>query len=201
MAMNKPSGEGTVSAPTYHEGPVYVGSDMRMHERYYTYRTGSRLVSGWTASVVITIDRPVKVVWPYIKDWNPWMNSYGYYWSGVIGDLEGKSFYITIKMPNGDAPEYPYRYDVLRVIPEHLIAVAQPIPEDGGNGGVSPGFHVITLDERDGKTIVTFTMEHALGTQEMTEDQAVATWREGPYQQMWRDSFVPTLKKLIYEGK
>ena len=199
--MKKNSVEGTVSELKYDEGPVYVNDDIWLHERYYTYKADERLVSGWTMTAVVIFDRPVRDVWPYVKDWNLFMNSYGYYWSGVAGDLEGKSFYFIAKGSNEPVAEYPYEYQVLRVIPEHLITISQPIPKDGGNGGVSPGFHVITLDERDKKTIVTFTLEHAVGMEDMNEERAAGVWREAGQQKMWGGHFIPTLKRLVYEGK
>jgi uncharacterized protein YndB with AHSA1/START domain len=198
-AQQQQAVDGTVSVPKYYEGFDLIDGDIRLHGRYYTYKTGARLVSGTTLNFSFTINRPVRDVWPYLKDWNLWMNSFGYFFPGVVGDLEGKSFRITLNQPNVPSDAYPFEFKVLRVIPEHLIAIYQPVPEDGGNGGVSPGFHVTTLDERDGQTAIMFAMEHAFGTQDMTEEQALDSWRESgvTYQQMWREHFIPALRKLV----
>jgi hypothetical protein len=39
---------------------------------------------GWYIDVMFTIERPPKDVWPYFKDFNPWQNANGYYWSAVV---------------------------------------------------------------------------------------------------------------------
>jgi hypothetical protein len=92
-------------------------------------------------------------------------------------------------------------YVVLRVIPEHLIVQFQPVPEDGSNGGVSPGFHVTMLNEHDGKTVVTTNMEHAARVPGKTEEEALAECRAtiGDPLGFWRDHFIPALRSLVYE--
>jgi hypothetical protein len=92
---------------------------------------------------------------------------------------------------------------VLRVIPEYLIVAFQPVPEDGSTGGISPGFHVVTLNEHGGKTMVTFLMEHASRSKTVTEEEALFPWRRlaAESHQKWRDIFIPTLKRLIYQGQ
>jgi hypothetical protein len=44
------------------------------------------------------------------------------------------------------------------------------VPTDGSNGGISPGLHVITLNEHEGTTVVTFYTEHASRTTEKTKE-------------------------------
>jgi uncharacterized protein YndB with AHSA1/START domain len=178
---------------------VNINGDLCLHTRLYTYRTGNKLVAGWTMSVTFVIERAAMDVWPHLKDFNPWQNAYGHYYTGVVGDLEGKSFRIG-KRPDDPESFSPYEYNVLKVIPEQLIVISQPIPTGGRNGGVSPGFHVFMLNEYDAKTTVTVLMDHATGTDGMTEDEALAPWREfaPEAQRKWREIFVPELKMIVY---
>jgi hypothetical protein len=106
-------------------------------------------------------------------------------------------FRLTVRKEN--EPDFTTDdYVVLRVIPEHLIVVFQPVVE----GGVSPGFHVIMLNEHDGKTVVTVTMEHAALATGQSEEEARNYWHSGAKDSIsrWRDTFIPTLKKLVQQG-
>ena len=212
----------SASSRTFYEGPSDVQGDVHLRIRYFTYQTAEGLVAGRNTNEMFTIDRPAKSVWPYLKDFNLWQNAYGFYYSGVVGDLEGRSFQISSRLkrsessdedrfeslvsakidPNEPLQQSPFKYDVLRVVPEHLIVISQPVPEDGSTGGVSPGFHVLMLNEHSGKTVVTFFTEHAARTQDKTEEEALAPYREGSQETLrkFRDCFIPALKKLVYEG-
>jgi len=201
---------GTALCPNFYEGPSDARGDYHARIRCFTYLTGEGLVAGRNTSQTFTIDRPAKEVWPYIKDFNLWQNGYGYYYSGVVGDLEGEHFFITSKdtpRKNAANEQLPKSaksaYQVIKVLPEHLIVIRQPVPEDGSSGGVSPGFHVIMLTEHDGKTTVTLYTEHAARTSDKTEEEALARFRNGAEETLrkFRDSFIPTLKRLIYEAK
>jgi len=211
MALNKPSSDGTVLAPHYYEGPApadfNVKGDVCLHERLYTYKTDAGLVAGWTMSVMFTIDRPAKDVWPYFKDFNRWQKNH--YYSGVVGDLEGKTYSLSDK-PNDT--ELPHGREVLRVIPEYLIVTSALLPKDGadtglpGLGGITPGFSVFLLNEHGGKTVVTVFMQHgsyASRTQDMRDEEALTPWRDETmapeWQRKWRDDFIPALKKLVYQ--
>jgi hypothetical protein len=96
------------------------------------------------------------------RDGWKWQSQLSHFYSGVVGDLEGEEFFLTL-----DKSKRGYRYEVLRVIPEHLLVFSQPLPEPGeeisvpGHGVVSPGFHVFMLNEHDGKTVATILMQHA----------------------------------------
>jgi hypothetical protein len=205
--------EGTVGAPNYYEGPAAadfnVKGDVCLHERLYTYRTEAGLVVGWTMSVMFTVEQSAKQVWPHFKDFNRWQKDH--YYTGVVGDLEGKTYGISDK-PND--PDIPHHRQVLRVVPEYLIVTAalsheQDAADTGlpGSGGISSGFSVFSLNEHGGKTIATVFMEHgsyASPAQATTAEEALAPWRENnmapEWQRKWRDDFIPALKKLIYEG-
>jgi len=206
MTVNKFSVEGTVPARTYYEGPADFNGDERIHARYFAYQTDAGLVVGDTYSIMFTIDRPAKDVWRYLKDFNLWQNEHNHYYSGVLGDLEGKTFRLSNK-PDDPGPHY---YEVLKVIPEYLIVINQPIPADGssaelpGLGGISPGFHVFMLNEHDGKTTVSVFMQHAARAETKNEQEALEPWREiveTDAQPKWREDFIRTLKRLVYEGR
>jgi hypothetical protein len=190
--------QGTALVPRFYEGPADIQGDVHLQQRYFTYQTEAGWVAGKTFNVMFTIDRPAKDVWPHLKDFNPWQNSYGHYYSGVLGDLEGKTFQL------GSDPHEPgpHQYKVVRVIPEHLIVLLQPVPQDINTTDFSPDCHVFMLNEHDGKTVVTALMEHASLSKDTTEQDALSPFREvaPESQRKWRDIFIPTLKNLIYES-
>src|SRR5688572_19306915 len=114
MSVDTPRiwGEGTVSSPHFKEAYDETHDDLRLSGRYYSFDTPEGLVAGATISITCTINRPAREVWPYFKDHTPWQEAFNYYYSGIIGDLEGQSFAL------GNSPtDFPKpRYDVLRVI-------------------------------------------------------------------------------------
>ena len=197
MATSAVTGEGTERSPHFYESFADVNGDECVHSKLYTYTLpDGQPVVGTTKSVMFTIDRPAKEVWPYLKDFNLWQAAYGHHYSGVLGDLEGKTFRLGDK-PN---PEGPHQYHVLRVIPEHVIVVDQPGDWEGGPDPWD-GFHVVMLNEHDGKSTVTIVMQHAVRPEDQTAEEALASWRESQpeLQRKWRDVFIPKLKQLVYE--
>jgi hypothetical protein len=226
MTMSGEQGR-TALAPTWHEGPVERHDDVRLNRRWFSYDSEAGLVAGSILNVMFTIDRPVCDVWPHFKDFNLWQNVYDHYYSEVVGDLEeGQTFSIS---SNPNTPGL-HHYEVVRVIPEQAIVISQPVPSekpdepeaggDGtsgswqghrlpGTGGISPGFHVFTLTHDEGKTVVTVMMQHASlmargeSAREMTPDEAVDAWQEigADGLMKWRDIFIPTLKKIVYEAQ
>lgn len=205
-----------------YSGPEYVNNDVHLQHRAYTYKANSRLVAAWDITMTFTIDRAASEVWSYFKDFNRWQNGYGYYYPAVVGELYSRedgalgdeTFQITIRRPNEADMVWPYVYRVLKVIPERLLITYQPIPEDGSNGGVSPGSAVCILDEHNGKTTVTIVMEHRhpvcdlyayYGAENLpeTDDKTLDILRREwmSVRQFWGEIFIPALKKLVYEGK
>jgi hypothetical protein len=203
-----PAARGTAHAPHYYEEPPVIQDDVWLRVRFFAYQTHAGLVAGDNFSVLFSIDRPAKQVWRYFRDFNLWQS---FHYSGVAGDLEGKPLRLSLK-PNEPGP---HQYVVRRVIPEHLIILDQPVPEPGyvgfpwWLGGVSAGFHAFMLNEVREKTTVSVLMNHAslmartADAQGMTDEEAIRPWRglvpEGI--RLWRDDFIPTLKKLAYDGK
>jgi hypothetical protein len=201
---------GTIDAPIYYDGTADVIGDVRVNIKLYTYRTELGLVVGSLTSMMFSLDQPVKEVWPYFKDFNLWQPKH--YYTGVVGDLEGRTFGI------GDEPEQvatvPHVYQVVRVIPEHLIAVQQPVPRNAndtglpGIGGVSAGSHTFTLHDHAGKTEIAIIMQHASyasRADEATAEQALAKWRAPGMMPEWhrkcRDEFIPELRLVVRERR
>src|SRR5262245_4677875 len=103
------------SPRAYHDGPADIVGDIRVRGRFFTQETSKGLIAGATWNFMFVIHHPAKDVWPVFKDFNAWQNSYGHYYSGVVGDLEGRTF----ALGTADDLGVP-RYEVLKVIPEHL---------------------------------------------------------------------------------
>lgn len=201
MDIHTPHAEGTPLAPTFYDGPTHARDDVRIQIRFFTYNTPEGLVTGAASTVTFVIPQPAKAVWPILKDWNLWMNSYGYFWSGVIGDLEGQLFRVSIRSNPNETPQlHPNIYKVERAIPEHLLVISQPVPQDGSNGGISPGFHAYMLNGSPQETLVTAVMEHSSRTHDKTPQETLQFWRdlsrEQEWLEKWRDIFIPTLKEL-----
>jgi hypothetical protein len=208
MAMSgAASVEGTVLCPKYSEGLADINGDSCQHRKYFTYNTDAGFVVGTTTSVMCTIDRRARDVWPYFKDFNLWQNSYHHYYSGVVGDLEGRTVRLAVGS-NLDDPRRPSgEYNVIRVIPEYLIVMSQislpqTWPEHGRIEGVG-GFMAFMLNEHQAKTLITIMMQHDQSTKGKAEEEALGVWRKmAPENLMkWRDFFIPTLKRLVCEGK
>lgn len=198
MTGNESPPAGTALAPNFYDGPVDIQDDVCLHQRYFSYKVDSGWVAGKTFNVTFTIDRLPREVWPRLKDFNPWQNSYGHFYSGVVGDLEGGTFLLGSKPDDADAT----LYNVVRVIPEHLIVLMQPQVK-GKPSCVGLDSHVFMLHERDGKTVVTCLMEHASLFNDTTEQEALRPWRDvaPESQRKWRDIFIPCLRKLVYQDR
>src|SRR5882762_8384826 len=184
--------QGTERVVNWTDGPRDVDGNVQIHQRFYTEDTDVGKVVGKTLSVLFTIDTPAKQVWPHLKDFNPWQNAYGHFYSGVLGDLEGQTVILTDK--SNEPGDYPYQ--VLRVIPEHLIVLSQPLSEDCRAVRMSPDCHVFMLNEHAGKSIVTGLMEHASYFEGVSEEETLRPYRTvaAESQRKWRDVFIPTLK-------
>lgn len=203
MTVNTFHIESTHQGRTYSAAPSHDGGDERIRQRYFTYQTDKGLVAGVSVNVLFTLQRPARVVWPIISDFNVWQNlGTAHSYSGILRELEGKSFGLHVG-PNDRRPHY---YEVVKVIPEYLIVINQPIPADGssagypGKGGVSPGFHVFMLNEHEGRTTVSIYMEHSAIADSADAEEALAPWRESrapAYLSKWRDEFIPSLKNLV----
>ncbi len=199
-------GEGTASSPKYRVAFDEQVDDLKLSGRYYTFNTDEGMVVGATVDITCTFDKPARDVWPYFKDHTLWQDAYLHYYSGVLGDIEGKTFMINTE-PRNFAK---HRYEVVRVIPEHVIIVQQPIPGEDERysiaaghpqGGVHPGVMAFMLSEYGGQTVMNIFMEHRFRTKTLTEDEALATfWWMPDALLKWREVFIPALKMLVYDG-
>jgi hypothetical protein len=189
--------QGTERVVNWTEGPNDVDGDVKIHQRFYSEETQAGLVVGKTLSILFTIDRPAEDVWPHLKDFNPWQNEYGHYYSGVIGDLEGQTFRI------GEGPDDlagEHQYEVVRVIPQHVIFVLQP---QMAAAGQSPDSHTIMLNEHEGRSAVSIIMQHAtLVADPAKEAETLVYYREmaEESQRKWREIFIPTLKRQVADA-
>jgi len=186
--------QGTERVVSWTDGPSDVDGDVKVHQRFYTEDTKAGKVVGKTLSVLFTIDSPASEVWPHLKDFNPWQNEYGHYYSGVIGDLEGQTFRIGASADDLDGE---HQYEVVRVIPEHLMVVLQP---QMAAEGQSPDSHTVMLNEHDGKSTVSIVMQHArLLDEGDSEEETIAFFQDmaKESQRKWRDIFIPTLKQQV----
>jgi len=63
---------------------------------------------------------------------------------------------------------------------------------------------VFMLNEHEGKTTISVFMQHAARADTLNEREALEPWRkivEEDAQPKWRDDFIRTLKRLVYEGR
>ncbi len=187
---------GTAQAPKFYAGPSDVTDEVSVSQRYFSYATTAGIAVGKTLSVTFFIDRPAQLVWRYLKDFNLWQNVHHHYYTGVVGDLEGKTFRLGTR-PNDPTAYTPYEYRVERVIAQHLIVVSQPLSKEDGAGVIPADFHVFMLNEHRGRTTVSCVIQHAYLPK--TEEEGLKRWREVAQksQMKWRDVFVPKLKALI----
>lgn len=178
----------------YLDGTSEAQADVRLQFRYYTRSFVEWDMVGVVASISFMLDAPVAKTWPYFKDFNLWHYTGNYFYSGVVGDLEGRTFRLS-KVPNEAGP---HQYRVLRVIPEHLIEWDQP---PSWMGGAQPydGYGAYMLNEYGQRTLATVLMTHAHRTADQTTVEILEFWRGAVAAALvnWRDAFIPTLKKAV----
>ncbi len=203
MSVNQFSIERTIAGRTYYDGPTSTKEDEHVRQRFFTFKTESgKLAAGVIGTVMFTLHCPATKVWPILMDFNHWQTEHKHLYSGIVGELEGKTFHLKIE---ANQPG-PYFYEVVKVIPEYLIVFHQPIPKDGsagglpGLGGLSPGFHVFMLNEHSGRTTVTIFMEHASVAGTENAEEALRPWRKvvnAEWMPKWRQGFVDTIRRLV----
>jgi hypothetical protein len=204
---------GYVGPRTYYEGLTRHTDDVFLKGRLFTARGDAGFIAGTVINVTFPIAAPISKVWPIASDWNLWQNSAGYYYSGVVGELEGQTFSLSLEPNDTEMPHF-YRMD--RVVAEHLMVISQPVLSDEdlevypipGLGGASGGYHVFNFTDYDETTTVTGYMDHgsvaARGpdADTMTAEEALKPWLEllPTALERWRDGFIPMLRKLIAEA-
>jgi hypothetical protein len=212
------SGRGTLKAPKFYDGPEHSGDDVHLRAKLFTYETSDGVVGGYEIGAMFKINAPAALVWPQFKDWNLWQGHYHYYsappgdlYSDEQLDLGTETFRIGAKGDGGlhgklggttrDGKYETDDYVVLRVIPEHLIVIFQPVPN--GKGAVSPGFHSFLLHEHGDGTTIAGHMEHAmLFARDKPEEELLEVWRNGSggTVRFWHELFIPELRRRVAEG-
>ncbi|RSU68613.1 hypothetical protein [Sphingomonas sp. S-NIH.Pt3_0716] len=200
--------QGTAIEPNWYEGSDTSEEGFGYHIRHFSYMTDAGPVVGLTASLMFTLDVPSAIAWEFVSDFNSFEGPFGFRFSGAWGRLYDSEEHdlgqqtLRYQTSTGEWSE-PAR--VIRVIPQHLLTLFEPVPEDGRNGGISPGFQTVVLNDHDSRTTVTAVFEHAErlppGT---TEEEALARsiWGPGGFDsteptRLWKDEFVPLLRKMV----
>ena len=184
-------GDETPSLPTYYEG--LADAEGQQCRRYFSYERDDGLVTGTLTRVTFTIAQNITAVWPVFKDFNLWQNCVRHQYSGVLGNLEGHSFSLTVD-------GHTTQYTVDRVIPPYVILMSQTILETGRFAGMG-GTMVFTLSEHQGGTAITLLMQHDRFTKNIPKEEALAYWTKSAPGNLekWSEFFIPTLRKLVTE--
>jgi len=157
--------------------------------------------------VSITLAHPVRKVWPVFKNFNLWMNRFGYFWESVPGDNEDRYVQLSDQpWPNGAKTRSGVsatKYIVRRVIPQSLIYFdSLPAPIGVGKDGVWTGHNVVSLYEEGAQTKIGFLMEHTwysetMGIAELRAEASAMSKGEV----FWRDFFIPDLVSAVESGR
>lgn len=208
--------EGTFSAPAISEISLRQSDGATIRRVVYSYSDGAAEVVGTKTSVLFTLNRPVKDVWPVFRDFNKWQNAAGLFYSGEFGDQEGK---LEFMMRQRDKPsiDTTQAFIVEHIIPQSAIVLYSPLweatDEHGRKlGSRHEGKNVFMLTEVDGTTIVTAAMEHAYhyhGPEarrraEEALSQRVKTAQDAKKsgaKDIWESDFIPALRALLDRSK
>ena len=182
-------GQGTPKSPKLYAGlPDPAREQWR---RYFSFSSEGRLTTGTITNVVFHLDKSPLDAWPSIQDFNIWQNSFDHYYSGPIGELEGRTFRLTERTVSAD-------YRVVRSIPPYLIVIEQIVTDEGPLAGMG-GFMTFSLNESVTGTLATILMQHDRSTTDLSEDEALAYWTDSATENLrkWKDFFIPSLRKAI----
>ena len=158
--------------------------------------------------ISITLSHPVRKVWPIFKNFNSWMNRFGYVWDVAPADNENGFVYLG---NTGATNDLTYgsdgsrtKYVVRKVIPEQLIYIdSLPLPLVDKNG-IWTGHNLMSLREECGRTKLSIFMEHTWYSEAMTIEELRAEARGAMFDAVlafWRDYLIPDLTSLIETGK
>jgi len=161
--------------------------------------TGQLRAAELYVEFTITLAHPVRVVWPFFKDFNLWMNRFGYFWNTPPADREDSFAHLRNRPDANDfkwgKDEAPVQYVIRKVIPERLLYFdSQPLPMPGKDG-VWSGHNVMSLYEEDGKTTIVVLMEHTFYSETMSIEELRADTKElvDAGLNFWGDYFIPDL--------
>ena len=188
----------------YHEKIVTTRGDDVGELEFFSFKENGFSVAGANLVIAVTIDSPVKDVWPYFKNFNTWGNKTGYYYwdasgkPGIHGDMKGKVVRLGPKEGGG------LEYVVHTVIPHRLIGKKE-IPREV-DGVLYSGDHAFILTERNGKTMITMVMQHTNRASHKTEEELLKEWtpfipRLSQENNYFLDGFIPELRAAVKTGK
>jgi hypothetical protein len=156
--------------------------------------------------VSITLARPLRAVWPVFKDFNLWMNRFGYFWDRVPADSEDRFVHLGSKAGINDLTHHapperraqPTRYIVRQVIEGRLIyfdSLPMPIATKDGKEGTWTGHNLFSLHEEGGHTRVAIFMEHTWYSESMTTEELREEGQRAldAGLEFWREFFIPDL--------
>jgi len=157
--------------------------------------------------VDINVPHPVKKVWPVFKDFNSWMNRFGFLWDDLPADMENRYVYAANSGTNDlkyGLDGHKTAYVIRKVIPGQLIyfdSLPMAIPERDGTWS---GHNVMSLEEVEGDTRISIFMEHTWYSDRMSIEDLRKEARGAMFDSavpFWRDYFVPDLLSLIERGQ
>lgn len=158
--------------------------------------------------ITITLSRPVREVWPVFKDFNLWMNRFGYAWDGLPADNENHYVYLGNTRSSNNlkygSEGSKTKYVVRKVIPEQLMYWdSLPVPLVDKDG-VWTGHNLVGMQEANGQTRLSIFMEHTWYSETMTVEELRAEARWAMFDAVlafWRDYFIPDLISLLETGR
>ena len=158
----------------------------------------NKVIGEVSYSFEIVINRPAKYVWPHLLNFGSWIEDFT--WVHISGERNkvGEITYLyNPKIPVADQDKELGTVKTLDVIPERLTHHVNPLHIDA-NGGVSNGNNVVTLNEFNGKTKVTYigNKQYILsqGTKEELHESLLKFNKD--VQQRFEGQYLPRLKEL-----
>jgi len=158
--------------------------------------------------ISMKVSHPVRRVWPVFKNFDLWMNRFGYAWDGLPADNENNYVYLR---NTGASNDLKYgsdgsrtKYVVRKVIPEQLIYFdSVPVPLVDKNG-LWTGHNLMSMKEENGQSVISIFMEHTWYSETMTIEELRAEARWAMFEAsvvFWQNYFIPDLTSLIETGK
>lgn len=151
--------------------------------------------------ITLTVAQPVRKVWPIFKNFNAWMNRFGYVWDELPAENENRFVHLR----NAKVPASPRnRYLVRKAVQEQLVYFDSFPYRLGANDSVFTGHNLMSVRDDHGQTEISIFMEHTWYSQTVKVDELRAEARKLMFEDavaFWRDYFIPDLVSLIETGK
>lgn len=190
------------------DGPVGSGvviSNLNQNlvfKHYFSDRPGHTSRAHATelaVDITVTLAYPVRKIWPIFKDFNLWMNRYGFFWDRLPADNENAYVHLAGSDDSKPDERAQSRYIVRKVIPEQLLYFdSQPLPIEGKDG-VWTGHNLFSLHDEGMRTKINFFMEHSYYSETLSIEELRACAREVVEAGLvfWRDYFIPDLVAAV----